>query len=129
MNYKIFIVEDDLTSRMLMGKYLSRYGVCETANNGIEAIEVFTEAIKNQPFDLICLDVMMPKVDGIRTLKSIRTIEHQFRIKNGAKIIMTTALTDHSTMNEAFDNGCEAYVSKPIDLEKFNDILQELGLI
>jgi two-component system, chemotaxis family, chemotaxis protein CheY len=129
---KILIAEDDLTSRLFMKKYLSNYGACDLAMNGMEAIEQVMSALeKQEPYDLICLDIMMPKVDGIKALKTIRELEGTLLVGNNkpAKIIMTTALNDKDTVNEAYKLGCEAYAWKPIDIEKFNEVLKKLDLI
>lgn len=129
---RILIAEDDLTSRLFMKKFLSKYGQCDLAMNGLETIDSVMNAIdEKKPYELICLDVMMPKLDGIRTLKTIREIEknnlkeHQVP----SKIIMTTALNDKETVEEAYKYGCEAYAWKPIDVKNFNAVLEELGLI
>ncbi len=127
---RILIVEDDLASRRFMEKYLSRYGSCETATNGLEAVDMVLQAMEdNNPYRLICLDIMMPKLDGMKTLKIIRNIEKERGIfgEQKAKIIMTTALNDKKTVTESYDSGCEAYAWKPIDTEKFSGILEELG--
>jgi len=129
---RILIAEDDLTSRLFMKKYLSTYGTCDLAMNGLEAIEMVMTAIeKKEPYDLICLDIMMPKVDGIKALKTIREMESdKSNIGNEpAKIIMTTALNDKETVEEAYELGCEAYAWKPIDVDKFNEVLKKLDLI
>lgn len=127
---KILLVEDDLTSRMFMKKFLSRYGHCDIAINGLEAIEQVSEAIiKRSHYDLICLDVMMPKVDGLKALKEIRILEQNDHHVKPAKVIMTTALNDKKTVNEAYDLGCHAYAWKPIDIHKFKELLETLDLI
>ena len=129
---KILIAEDDLTSRLFMNKYLSKYGACDVAMNGMEAIELVASALENgKPYDLICLDIMMPKVDGIKALKTIRELEQTFLSTRQipSKVIMTTALNDKDTVEEAYKLGCEAYAWKPIDINKFNDILRKIGLI
>lgn len=129
---KILIAEDDLTSRLFMKKYLSSYGDCDIAINGMEAIERVTEAIKKrEPYDLICLDIMMPMVDGVKTLKTIRDLERTSLNKKDrtAKIIMTTALNDKDTVQEAYQVGCDGYAWKPIDFDKFNEVLRKLELI
>ena len=129
---RILIVEDDLVSRIFMKKFLTKYGECDVAVDGLEAIDAFLQAFKEKtPYDLICLDVMMPKLDGIKVLKALRDIEKQKGIdpKDGTKIIMTTALNDKNTIMNAYDSGCEAYAWKPIETEKFIIVMQKLGLI
>ena len=129
---RILIAEDDLASRKLMQKYLSQYGECDIAVDGIEAIDSFLMAHKeSRPYEFICLDIMMPKLDGIKVLKAIRDIEKQKGIEgeNRVKIIMATALNDKRTVMESYDSGCEAYAWKPIDLGKFKEVMKNLGLI
>ena len=129
---KILIAEDDFTSRLFIKKYLSRYGECDLAINGMEAIDLTMVSLEQKsPYTLICLDIMMPKVDGIKALKTIRELEKKY-LSNGeqpAKIIMTTALNDKDTVEEAYRYGCEAYAWKPIYVEKFDEVLRKLNLI
>jgi two-component system, chemotaxis family, chemotaxis protein CheY len=129
---KILIAEDDITSRTFMKKFLARYGDCDVVVNGLETIDAFLIALKdNSPYDLLCLDIMMPKLDGLKTLKAIRDIEKQQGIANEKriKIIMTTALNDSETVMNSYDMGCEAYAWKPIETDKFIQVMRNLGLI
>lgn len=129
---RILIVEDDMASRKFLSRFLSAYGECDLTVDGMEAVEAFMMAWdEGNPYDLICLDIMMPNLDGERTLKIIRDIEKQKGIgkDKAVKIIMTTALNDPERVFNAFDNGCEAYASKPINTVKLIEIMQKMGLI
>jgi two-component system chemotaxis response regulator CheY len=129
---KILIAEDDLNSRKFLRKFLSQYGECDLVVDGMEAIDAYLIALnENSPYDLICLDIMMPKVDGVKVLKAIRDLEIQKGIlpQKRSKVIMTTALAQTDLVNKAFDYNCNAYASKPIDTEKFVDVLKKLELI
>lgn len=129
---KILIVEDDLVSRKLLQKFLSKYGTCEIAVDGMEALDAFLVAVKeNDPYDLVCLDIMMPKLDGIRVLKAIRDIEAEKGImeEDRCKIIMTTALNDKEIVMQAYELGCDAYAWKPLDLEKIREVMENLGIL
>lgn len=129
---KILLAEDDFASRKFMDKYLSQYGDCEVTVDGEEAVDAFMMALEDgEPYDLVCLDVMMPVLDGYQVLKAIRDIEAERGISNKdrVKVIMTTALNDERNVKMAFDLGCEAYSGKPIDVKKFEKVLQKLGLI
>lgn len=129
---KILIAEDDLVSRSFLNKFLGKYGECDLIMDGLEALDAFLLALKEkEPYELICLDIMMPKADGIKTLKAIRDLERQYGVasQNSAKIIMTTALSEARLVQTAFDYGCEAYATKPIDTKKFEEVLRRLGLI
>ena len=73
---KILIAEDDSISIAIMQKLLGAFGSCEVAVNGKEVINAFKAALdKKQPYDLICLDIMMPEMSGSDALKEIRKIE------------------------------------------------------
>ncbi len=129
---KILLAEDDFATRKFMDKQLSQYGECDVMVDGEEAVDAFMMALEDdEPYDLVCLDVMMPVMDGYQVLKAIRDIEAQRGIpkKSSVKVIMTTALNDERNVKLAFELGCEAYVGKPIDVEKFEKVLNKLGLI
>lgn len=129
---RILIAEDDLASRKYMLKILEPYGNCDFTVNGLETLDAFLLAIdENEPYDLICLDIMMPKADGIKVLKTIRQIEKQNKTpdSNRVKVIMTTALNDTETVNNSYGLGCEAYAAKPIDREKLIKVIKKLGLL
>ena len=62
---RILIVEDDFASRKFMMNFMSAYGDCDGTVDGMEAVEAYMMALEDeQPYDLICLDVMMPVMDG-----------------------------------------------------------------
>jgi two-component system chemotaxis response regulator CheY len=129
---RILVAEDDMASRIFMKKLLSKYGDVDIAVDGLEAIDAVLLALKEEkPYSLICLDIMMPKLDGLKALKAIRDIEQQKGIEAGqrAKIIMTTALNDKDTVMNAYDAGCEAYAWKPIEIDKFMLVLRKIGLV
>lgn len=129
---RILIAEDDLASRVFMKKFLSKYGDCDIVTDGLETIDAFLMAIKEEePYHLICMDIMMPKLDGLKALQTIRDIEKQKGIEdcNKVKVIMTTALNDKNTVMNANNAGCEAYAWKPIEIDKFIIVLEKLGLI
>lgn len=129
---KTLLAEDDFASRKFMDKYLSQYGECDVTVDGEEAVSAFMMALEDgEPYDLICLDVMMPVLDGYQVLKAIRDIEAEKKIpkKERVKVIMTTALNEERNVKMAFELGCEGYSGKPIDVEKFEQVLKKLGLI
>lgn len=129
---RILISEDDLTSRKFLAKFLVQYGEVDLVIDGLEALDAYLLAIKdNKPYDLICLDIMMPKVDGVKVLKAIRDYELQKKIpiENRSKIIMTTALAEAEYVQNAFEIGCDAYAAKPIDMEKLVEVMEKLELI
>ena len=126
---RILVGEDDRLSRIFLKKFLTRYGECDVAVDGMEALDCFMDAIKQKkPYDLLCLDIMMPKVDGLKVLKAIRVLEKQHQLKHTC-IIMMTALADVEYVDQALELGCDAYAAKPIDTDKVETAMKNLGLI
>ena len=100
---KILIVDDEINISELIKKYATfeGYQVCE-AVDGIEAIE----KCKNEEFDIIIMDVMMPELDGFSAVKEIR------KTKN-IPIIMLSARGEEYDRLHGFDLGIDDYVVKP----------------
>jgi two-component system, chemotaxis family, chemotaxis protein CheY len=129
---KVLIAEDDFTSRLVIQKILEPYGEVHLAVDGREALDAFQSALDDsEPYDLICLDIMMPELDGQAVLKEVRQTEEDLKLDGlkGAKVIMTTALDDGKNVMAAFRSQCEAYLVKPIDRRKLLNHLLELELI
>jgi len=129
---RILIVEDDMTSRLLLRKMLEPFGACDVAVNGKEAVEAFRLASKQgEPYTLVCLDIMMPEMDGQTALKEIRALEQAAgRLPSqAAKIVMTTALRDIENVTLAYRELCDGYLVKPIVRDKLVTLLKELNLL
>ena len=128
---KILIAEDDFASRKFMLRFLQKFGECDITVDGLEAVDAFLIALEaGEGYDLVCLDIMMPALDGYQALKAIRDIEKEKQIpeEKRTKIIMTTALNEGRNVSKAFELGCVAYAGKPIDQEKFENVLRKMIL-
>lgn len=100
---KILIVDDELNIRELVKKYATFENFdSDTAANGLEAIE----KVKNNRFDLIVMDIMMPELDGFSAVKEIRKF-------SDVPIIMLSARTEEYDKLYGFDLGIDDYVTKP----------------
>jgi len=130
---RILIVEDEFTSRKLLTALLADYGQCDTASDGVECVDTFRKALdEGLPYDLVCMDIMMPNKDGHQALKEIRGIEQGLGVKpsDEVKVIMVTALNDPKTVVKAYyKGGAAAYLPKPIEVESLLAILRDLALI
>jgi two-component system, chemotaxis family, chemotaxis protein CheY len=129
---KSLVVEDDLTSRFVLQQMLAAYGPVHIAVNGTEALDAFRRAAATtDPYDLICLDIMMPGLDGHSVLKEVRAFEEARGVDQHActKVFMTSALADGPNVLQAFREQCEAYLVKPIERAKLVDQLRTFGLI
>ena len=75
---RILIAEDDFASRKFMLRFLSQYGECDVTVDGMEAVDAFLMALEDEEnYDLVCLDIMMPELDGYQALKAMRDIEKE----------------------------------------------------
>lgn len=130
---KCLIAEDHLLSRRILKELLASVGDCDIAVNGQEAIDSFQLAHDaKRPYDVIFMDIMMPVVDGMTALHSIRALEKKMAIppQLAVKVIMTTALDDPRTVIKSFKE-CEAdaYIVKPLSKQKLLKELRALRLV
>ncbi|MBU3916266.1 response regulator [bacterium] len=126
---KILIVDDDLVSRKYLHGMLRKYGYCEIAVNGKEAVEYFSQGIKSGvPYNMVFLDIMMPEMDGDETLEIIRKIEEDSGIAagQGCKIAMISTLNDKKNILSSFSKGCEYYLIKPVQYKKIIEVMEEV---
>jgi two-component system chemotaxis response regulator CheY len=130
---RVLIAEDEFASRKVLEKFLGIYGRCDVVVDGDEAVESFQAAWADQdPYDLVLMDIMMPKMDGQEALKQIRDFEKSKGVVGfgEVKVIMVTALDDPRNVVEAFyEGGANSYLVKPIEKEKLDAELTTLGLI
>ena len=127
---RALIVEDEMTSRMILEYALQDYCSYDVAANGLEAISAFHRALdESRPYDLIFMDITMPELDGQEALRQIRRIEKQMGVPS-VKVVMTTAEDSSKAVSDAlFTDGVCAYFVKPIHIEYFIRELKAMGLI
>lgn len=103
---KILIVEDDLAIQALLHDFLNEAGYDVTlASDGVEALAKYSE----QPFDLVLLDIMLPKIDGYGVCAVIRQ-------KSDVPIIMLTALDSEQEQIKGLDLQVDDYITKPFSM-------------
>ena len=127
---RILIADDDFVNRRFLEKILSLYGEVVAVDNGMSAVDEVTRAIEErQLFDLICLDIMMTKLDGYKTLEAIREAESKYGVQgqDRSKTIMISALDEVALDNIQVCDDYDAYICKPIVIEKFDKLLDKLG--
>jgi two-component system chemotaxis response regulator CheY len=130
---RTLVVEDDAISGKILQKVLSTYGRCDHVDNGRQALEAFKHSLaRAEPYDLICMDIAMPELDGQKALCRIRDIEKEAGIDAalGVKVVMITASSDANQISNAlFNGGASAYFVKPLQMEAFLKELERLSLI
>ncbi len=130
---KTLIVEDDFISRIVLQKILAPFGVCDIAVNGKEAVQAFTFSLQEgEPYDLICMDIMMPEMDGIEAVRLIHEKEKEMNVapSDEVKVIMITALdTPKEVVDAYYRGGCTSYLTKPINKGKIVKLIKEMELV
>lgn len=130
---RTLIVDDDESSRRLLEGILSPFGECILAETSNQAVELFQDGYDTgQPFQLVCLDIMMPDIDGQAALAKMRGIEKGKKIapNDQSVVIMVTALNAMQTVVSSFEGGgCNAYLTKPITKRTLLEKIKKYGLI
>ena len=127
---KALIVDDDFYIRRLLRQGLEKHAVCKEAADGSEAIEAFKKAFSSGGrYDLILLDIMMPRMDGHTALRHIRQVEedHQVFDVDQVKVIMITALGDSENVILAGQNDVQGYLLKPFQLKNLIETINRSG--
>lgn len=126
---KILIAEDDYTSRRLLLKFFSGYGDCDALVDGHEALSAYLLALEEgKPYDIVGLDVIMPKMDGLKVLKAMSVLEKGAARGKIARKFMIAAPDRVKDAEQAAEFGCEACATKPINAGKLVKIMKKLKL-
>lgn len=129
---RVLIAEDDTTSRLFLFKFLKKYADCDLTVDGFETLDAYLISLKEKnPYDLLFLDIMMPKFDGLKVLKAIRDIEDNRRIDPAqkVKIVLTTALEKSLIDFNIKESQSVMYLPKPVDTNRLLLIMRDVGLI
>ena len=120
--YKVLIVEDDPMVAMIIEQYVCRnknFCVQKTCRNGQEALDYLEAAQGGDKIDLVIMDVFMPLLNGVETLKKIR------EKKLDCEVIMVTAANDPATLEETLHLGVIDFLIKPFAYERFQVALEK----
>jgi two-component system, OmpR family, alkaline phosphatase synthesis response regulator PhoP len=119
MANRVLIVDDTETMRLYEQMLLAGQGYeVDVATDGVEALEKIAQW---RP-DVVLLDIMMPRMDGIECCRKIKADDAM----GDVKIVMVTTKSEYEKVKEAFAAGCDDYVTKPIDKNELLSKLQEL---
>jgi len=130
LKMKILIAEDDFITRRAIKKMMQRYGGCDEAVNGQEAVDSFYMAWEEgEPYDLVFMDIMMPIKDGHQALQEIRNFEESNGVSGAkeTKVIMLSALDDPKNVVQAFYlGGATTYLVKPVSSERIYEAIRNI---
>jgi two-component system, chemotaxis family, chemotaxis protein CheY len=123
------VVEDSPASRALLKRLLSVYGECAGAEDGISGLEAFKQGLSGagQQYDLLCIDLELPGLDGVELLSRIREMERERKLKP-TKVLIITGTADETNVRRVSELGADGYVLKPVDPQKLSKLLQETGI-
>lgn len=120
------LVEDNILNQRIVTFSLKKYNHNVTiANNGLEALDRF----KEDQFDVILMDIMMPEMDGLEATVKIRELENQNNLNFRTPIIALTANTMDNDRDKCISYGMDEFMAKPFDIEKLKQIFQDLEIV
>ena len=130
---RLLVVEDEAINRRTVERMLQHFGDTETAATGEEALSAYRAAVaERRPYDLICLDIRLPGMDGMEVLKEIRRLEFEAGVapKGEVKVLMISTLgSPHDVVEAYYRGGCNGYLVKPLDAVKLKRFLKEFRII
>ncbi|MCB0343937.1 MAG: response regulator [Bdellovibrionales bacterium] len=130
---RILIAEDQPATASILETILSGYGTCDVVDNGKKAVRAVERAFKERkPYDLICLDLMMPEMGGREALLTIRQVEKdnsRHSLSHYSKIMIVTAVSDTHNRAGALSDGAAVYITKPFRKDELIRQLKAMGFI
>ena len=127
---KILIAEDHYANQRVLKAYLSEYGECNVVGDGETALVEFKAALEEgAPYELICLDVIMPLKSGAEVLRGIREEEKLRNVQEDkqAKVMVITSMDSkrEAIPQESMDS--VVFVTKPILRDGIQAVVEKLG--
>ena len=118
MGARIMLVDDAAFMRLMLKDILTKNGfeICAEAENGKKALEKYVEF---KP-DLVLLDITMPELDGIETVKRL------MKVDSNAKVIMCSAMGQQSMVIEAIQSGAKDFIVKPFQAERIIEAINNV---
>lgn len=121
---RLLVAEDNPLNQEVAATLLSEEGFqVECADDGLEALRMVSESAPGY-YDLILMDIQMPRMDGYETAREIRSLADPDLA--GIPIVALTANAFEEDKKEAFASGMDGHIAKPFDLDKVNAVLEEI---
>jgi two-component system chemotaxis response regulator CheY len=124
---KFLVIEDEMTALIKMKAMLNAYGDGTGVTNGYQALEQCAAAIRNgMPFDLITIDIGLPKISGLQVLQAINKLESENQVQASKKIMVTASGTKENLIKAA-SGGCNGFMVKPVKKDTLEEKMTALG--
>ena len=115
----VLVAEDNQVNQLVARKILEKLGcTCEIAANGVECLEL----LEKQTFDIVLMDCMMPKMDGLEATQKIRASGANYA---NIPIVAFTASDIADELQKCLDVGMNDYMSKPVNIERLTQVLDQ----
>jgi two-component system chemotaxis response regulator CheY len=130
---RFLVVDDDEMGRLMLQDFLSEFAPCDCAVNGREGLDFFERALAGgNPYDMLCVDLVMPEMNGLALIRKIRDIEktHPFFSNSRTRIFVISA--SDSTWEKAdllLDNLCDDFITKPFNRDSLKADLYKYDLV
>ena len=122
----ILLVEDNILNQRITTFSLKKFNhEVDIANNGLEAVNKY----RDNNYDVILMDIMMPVMDGLEATFQIRKYEKETEGKQHTPVIAITANTLDNDRDKCLATGMDEYMAKPFDMNRLNEIFKELNII
>jgi len=120
---KILVVDDSVTNRMLIKEMLKGKAEIDEAEDGLAAWKLYSRSLDKQRYDILLLDIAMPRMDGIKLLTLIRENENG---KDEVKLPVLIISAHTAKIGEAQRAGCDDYLLKPINFQQLYEKIFKL---
>ena len=115
---RILLADDNNTNRIVIARMLERLGhKVDMVGNGLEAVE----AVRTRPYDLLVMDIAMPKMDGLAATEAIRDMTGR---RGRVPIVGLTANAAGSAEQDCYRVGMNAFVTKPVTPERLDQAMR-----
>jgi CheY-like chemotaxis protein len=115
--FQILVAEDNIINQKLILRILQNMGIqADLAENGLEVLE----AVEKKNYNLILMDIQMPKMDGIQAAKNIIK---KYDVEKRPRIVAVTACAAQGDKEKFLNIGMDGYIGKPINIVQFKDCI------
>ena len=125
---RMLLIDDNELSGLIESSILSAFGICDYTKDGVEGLNMYSKSRLLKPYDVIFLDIIMPKYSGYQILDMIRSYEKANNVENSVHIVIVSDLNDRESQEQAFRLGANGYINKPLSRLTIKKYIEEHNL-